>query len=74
MWAFDESGRFGRVVDFRFDSEEGRDLVTGIADQLDLRQRRGAAEKTGLVFGVVFGALTVIGIVVVLVLLATGRF
>lgn len=74
VWAFDENGRFGQVVDFRFNSEEGRDLVTGVAEQLGLRQRRGAAEKTGLVFGAVFGGLTVIGIVVVLVLLAMGKF
>ena len=28
VWAFDENGQFGKVVDYRFNSEEGRDLVT----------------------------------------------
>lgn len=74
VWAFDESGRFGQVVDFRFNSEEGRDLITGAADRLGLEQRRGAAEKTGLVVGLVFGGLALVGIVVMLVLLAMGKF
>jgi hypothetical protein len=72
VWAFDESGRFGQVVDFRFNSEEGRDLVSGVADQLGLRQKRGAAEKTGLVFGVVAGIGAVLTLLVVLFLM--GKF
>lgn len=74
VWALDEQGRFGQVVDFRFDSEEGRDLVSGVADQLGLRQKRGAAEKTGLIFGVVGGVGAVLTLVVVLVLFLMGRF
>jgi hypothetical protein len=74
VWAVDENGRFGQVVDFRFSSEEGRDLITGVAAQLDLRQRRGAAETTGLVFGVVCGVGSVVGLVVVLVLFLMGKF
>ena len=52
VWAFDEHGRFGVQADYRFSSEEGRDLVTGVAEQLGLRLRRGAAEKIGLYMGV----------------------
>lgn len=74
VWAIDEDGRFGQVVDFRFNSEEGRDLVTGVADQLGLKQRRGAAEKTGLAFALVFGGLTVVGLVVMGVLALMGKF
>ena len=61
VWAFDENGQFGNVVDYRFNSEEGRDLVTTVADHLGLKQERGASEKIGLWVAV----LTVAGLVVV---------
>lgn len=74
VWAIGEDGRFGQVVDFRFSSEEGRDLVTGVADQLGLRQRRGAAERIGLAFALVAGVLTVVGLVVMGALALMGKF
>jgi hypothetical protein len=74
VWAFDEHGSFGVQADYRFNSEEGRQLLTGVADQLGLRQRRGAAERTGLVFAVVGGAGALLAVVVVLVFALTGRF
>lgn len=64
VWAFDAQGRFGPQADFRFDSEEGRELVTGVAGQLGLRSRRGTEERIGLVFAV--------GTLVALVLLGLG--
>ena len=65
VWALDERGRFGPVVDFRFSSEEGRDLVTGVADQLGLVLRRGGAEKVGIALALVaVGGLLVAGVVV----------
>ncbi|GAB2870208.1 hypothetical protein [Nocardioides pacificus] len=74
VWAFDDHGRFGPVVDFRFNSEEGRDLIVGVADHLGLRQRRGAAERIGLAFAVVggVGALATVLLLVVAALL--GKF
>jgi hypothetical protein len=45
VWGFDAQGNFGVQADYRFNSEEGRDLLTGVADQLGFTQRRGAAEK-----------------------------
>ena len=53
VWAFDEHGNFGVQADYRFNSEEGRDLINGVAEQLGLKQRRGGAEKIGLYVGVV---------------------
>jgi hypothetical protein len=47
-WGLDERGRLRPIVDFRFDSEEGRQLITGVAEQQGLAQRRGTAEKIGL--------------------------
>ncbi|MBS2940024.1 hypothetical protein KDN32_19990 [Nocardioides sp. J2M5] len=73
VWAFDERGRFGPVVDFRFSSEEGRDLVTGVADQLGLRLRRGTAEIIGLVFALVAVVGLVVGGAAVGVLALLGR-
>lgn len=74
IWDFDEHGRFGRQADYRFSSEEGRQLVTGIADAMGLEERRGAAEKAGLAAGVITLAAIAIGAVVVLVLWLTGAF
>lgn len=73
VWAFDERGRFGPVVDFRFSSEEGRDLVTGVADQLGLRLRRGTEETIGLLFALVAVVGLVVGGAVVGVLALLGR-
>lgn len=74
VWALDEHGRFGPVVDFRFNSEEGRDLVKGVAQQLGLKEKRGAAERTGLVFALVAGVDSVITLLVLLVLALLGKF
>lgn len=74
VWAFDEHGRFGVQADYRFSSEEGRDLVAGVARQLGLEQRRGGAERVGLWFGVVAGIGAVLVVVVNVVLLLTGYY
>ena len=47
-WAIREDGTVGKVVDYSFNSEEGRGLVTLVAKELGLKQRRGTAEKIGL--------------------------
>jgi hypothetical protein len=74
VWAFDENGQFGKVVDYRFNSEEGRDLITLIADNLGLKQERGTAEKIGLYVGLgTIAALVVCGIVIGILALA-GAF
>jgi hypothetical protein len=74
VWAFDEHGVFGVQADYRFSSEEGRDLVTGVAHELGFRLERGTAEKVGLYVGA-FGALgALVTVVVLLVALLTGQF
>ena len=74
VWAFDEHGRFGVQADYRFGSEEGRDLVTGVARQLGMEQRRGGSERIGLWFGVVAGVGALLVVVVNVVLLLTGYY
>lgn len=74
VWAFDEHGRFGVQADYSFNSEEGRTLVTVVAEQMGLTLRRGSIEKGALYIGV----FTAVGAVVVLILLLiawlTGSF
>jgi hypothetical protein len=74
VWAFDAQGRFGVQADYRFNSEEGRDLISGAAQELGFRARRAGVERTGLVVGAIgaVGALAAIIAVVVAALL--GRF
>jgi hypothetical protein len=74
VWAFDEHGRFGVQADYRFNSEEGRDLITGVAKQLGLETRRGGAEKTGLVFAVIGGVGALLTAVVLIVAALMGKF
>jgi hypothetical protein len=75
VWALDEHGRFGRVADYRFDSEEGRRLVEGVAEQLGLTQRRGTAEKVGLYVALgVVALMVVMGLAVAAVALFTDYF
>lgn len=74
VWAFDMQGRFGVQADYRFDSEEGRGLLTGVAEELGLRRRRGGAEQVGLVFGVIGGVGALAAVVAVLVTAALGKF
>lgn len=74
VWALDEHGNFGVQADYRFSSEEGRDLITGVADQLGLKQRRGGAEKAGLYVGVAAAIGSAIVLVLLLVAWLTGYF
>ena len=74
VWAFDEHGRFGVQADYRFNSEEGRDLITGVAGQLGLTSQRGGAEKTGLIFAVIGGVGALVTAVVLIVAALMGKF
>ncbi len=74
VWAFDARGRFGVRADYRFDSEEGRQLITGLADHLGLKARRGAAERTGLILGAIGGVGALVTLVVLAVLALLGKF
>ncbi|WP_445256494.1 hypothetical protein [Nocardioides aurantiacus] len=67
-----EDGSAGRVVDYRFDSGESRDLVRGPARELGWREVRGTAEKIGLYVGVGTLVLLVVSGVVVGLLFLFG--
>jgi hypothetical protein len=73
-WGLDERGRLRPVVDYSFNSEEGRQLITGIAEQLGLAQRRGTEEKIGIVAAIIGGGGAVVTVVVLLVMVLLGKF
>lgn len=73
-WGVREDGSVGNVVDYRFSSEEGRDLITAVAGQLGRRQQRGGAERIGLVVAGIALVGALITVVTLLVLFLTGAF
>lgn len=56
-WERDEHGRIRQVASSRSSSEDGRRLIETAAEQLGLAQRRGTAEKVGLVFAIAGGVM-----------------
>ena len=70
-YAFNEHGEFGKVVDFTFNSEEGRALIDSAAADLGYQQARGSIEKVGLVVGLGSMVLLVLtGVIIGAVMLA----
>ena len=74
VWAFDSQGHFGVQADYRFNSEEGRDLITGLAEAQGLKKRRGKAEGAGLYVGIIAAVLAVIVLVVNLIAWLAGYY
>lgn len=72
IWAVREDGSVGRVVDYRFSTQEGRDLVELVGKELGLSQGRGAAERIGLYAALSVPVLLVLVLLVVLVLWLAG--
>ena len=71
-WAFDQSGSFRPVVDYRFDSEEGRSVIVELGKQLGLLQRMSGYAKVGLVFALIAIVGLVLGGIVVAVMAGMG--
>lgn len=67
-WALDDSGTYKKVVDYSFNSEDGRRMIREAGDALGLRQRMGTITKIGLVAAVLGGAGAIVTVVVLLVL------
>lgn len=68
VWGVDDSGAVKPVVDYRFDSHEGRDLVRACAKRLGMREQLPLSAKVGL--GAAAFALLVALVAVAVVLLA----
>lgn len=73
VWALGEDFRPGKVVDYRFNSEEGRLLIRTVAERLGLKEERGRDEKIGLYFAILGGAGAVLALVVLAVLALLGQ-
>ncbi len=72
-WGLREDGTLGPVSDYRFDSDEGRDLITQVAEHLGRTAKRGATETVGLVFAGIALVGAVIAAVTLLTLFSLGR-
>ena len=72
VWAVGEDLRFGPVVDYRFDAQEGRQLITAVADSLGLKQRRGRDEKIGFYVAIFAGAGALVTVIVLVVMALLG--
>ena len=72
VWALGEDLKFGPVVDYRFNAQEGRQLISAVADSLGLKERRGRDEKIGLYVAIFAGAGAVLTVVVLIVLALLG--
>lgn len=69
VWAVDESGDFARVVDYTFDSSEGRRPIRAAAQEQGWREQAGAAQKIALVVALGGVVLAVVVVVLLVVLL-----
>ena len=73
VWALGEDLRFGPVVDYRFNSEEGRQLITAVADSLGLKEPRGRDEKIGLYLAMLGGVGALVTVIVLGVVRTVGQ-
>ena len=73
VWALGEDLRFGPVVDYSFSSEEGRQLISAVADDLGLKERRGRDEKIGLYFAILGGVGALVTVIVLAALALMGK-
>jgi hypothetical protein len=60
-------GGFGEVVDFRFRSKDGHDLIRSVASDLHLNEEMPKAVKMGIALGIAGGVIGLVAILVVLV-------
>ncbi|MCR6031233.1 hypothetical protein GGQ22_07215 [Nocardioides sp. zg-579] len=73
VYATNEHGEYAKVLDIRFDSAEGRDLIRGPARELGWTEKRGLSERIGLYVGVSTLVMLVLGgLVVAIVALTVG--
>ena len=72
VWALGEDLRFGPVVDYKFNADEGRELIDAVAENLGLKQQRGRDEKIGLYVAIFAGVGALVTVIVLAVLALLG--
>lgn len=63
-WGITQSGEFGQITDYSFNSEERRGAIRAAADSLGLREQMPAPMVIALVFAVIGGLGAVLTLVV----------
>lgn len=71
-WAFDEEGRFAKVVDYSFKSQEGLTLIRELAEPLGLSERRPMEVKVAVAAAVAVPVVLVLGLILFAVLWFSG--
>ncbi|ANS77703.1 hypothetical protein SGUI_0307 [Serinicoccus hydrothermalis] len=66
-WAFMPDGGLEKVVDYTYNTEDGRRLITGPARELGLRRQMDTWTKVGLIVGAIGAAGGLLALVLVLV-------
>jgi hypothetical protein len=72
IWALSDRGRIEPVVDYRFNSREGRDLIRLVARRLGLKERQPLSLKLPLALALATPAFFAIYGLVLLVLRIAG--
>ena len=68
-YAITEDGTFGKVVDFTFDSAEGRRYIREPARELGWDEHMGTAQRIGLVFALIGGVGALVTLLVLFLVL-----
>lgn len=61
-WALNGEGEPAKVVDYRFNSEEGRGLIKAAARDLGLKEHMPWSVKAPLIFGIVVAVVSIGGV------------
>ena len=69
VYAVNEEGQFGKVVDYSFDSGEGRRYIREPARELGWTEKAGTAQRIGIAFAVLGGVGALVTVVVLLLVL-----
>jgi hypothetical protein len=74
VYAWNEQGEYGKVLDYTFSSGEGNQLIHEAAGRLGLKKRMSASSRAGLVMGAIGGVGAVAAMVTLLVFALLGKF
>lgn len=72
-WGIRPNGSVGVITEYQFNSEEGRQLVTLVGEQMGLKQHMPTTAKIGLYVGIGTVVLLALAGIVVLILWLTGN-
>lgn len=72
IWGIRPDGSIGPVADYQFNSEEGRQLIDLVGEQMGLKSQLPASAKGGLIVGAVTVGLIVLAGLVLLIMWLSG--